>query len=260
MNRGKDNTAADRKRIEQLAKKAGLAAKPILAAAKTAIELVPESLGLKGNAIPTFQQLAAPQSRFGGAPDFHEGDDEWPETYTFVAQVNLGEIGYYVGAEHIPMNGLVSFFVVDGEDDDGDYLGTGYVQHDAYEGNETFWRLPVPKKGVRVLPCSAMTFIARLTLPHPGTNEAKALKLTADQATAYNDIVYAGYAHPVHQLFGCKNTDLDGDANEVLVLSLASDKKLGMKWGDDNRLNFHIKKTHFAKAKLGEAYPAYVDA
>jgi hypothetical protein len=95
---------------------------------------------------------------------------------------------------------------------------------------------------------------------HPDTSEAKALKLKGDAATAYNDIVYAGYAHPLHQLFGCKNTDLDDDADEVLVLSLASDKKLGMKWGDDNRLNFYVSKKHFAKGRFAEAYPACIDA
>lgn len=260
MTRGKSRIAADRKQIEQLARKAGLDAKAILAAAKTAIELVPESLGLKGNAVPSFEQLAIPQSRFGGTPDFPEGDDEWPESYTHVAQLNLGEIGYYVGAEHIPTDGLVAFFVAPGDDEEGEYLGSGYVQRDLIEPNERMGRLPMPKRGVKGLPCFAMTFLARLTLPCPGTSEAKALKLRGDQATKYNDIVYLGYEHPVHQLFGCKNTDLDDDPEEMLVLSLASDKKLSMKWGDNGRLNFNVRKKHFARGKLDEAYPAYIDA
>ena len=57
-----------------------------------------------------------------------------------------------------------------------------------------------------------------------------------------------------------KNTDLDDDSGEVLLLSLDSDKRLGWQWGDGNRLNFNLEKQHFARGRLDEAYPTYVDA
>jgi hypothetical protein len=251
---------ADRARIQRLARKAKLDPDTIVGAARVALELVPRSLGRKPTSTPSWELLAGATSRFGGQPDFPEGDDEWPATMMFLLTLNLGEIARDVEAElGLPRMGMLNFFVLDREDEDGDYLGTGLAQHDT--AFETVWRLPVPTdQEIRVTPCFGVDFVPRLTLPCPGTSEHKALRLRGAAADAYNDVVYLGMPRLGHQLLGHKNTDLDDNPDEVLLLSLRSDPRLQWKWGDGNRLNFHIRKRHLAKGKLHEAYPAYIDA
>lgn len=252
--------ASDRTKLRQLAKTAKLDVDAVLASTRVAIELVPRPLGTRAPKSPTYDALPGAECRFGGVPDFPEGDGDWPGELRFVVGLNLGEIALRAKIDletiGLPNGGLLNCFVSDGEDDDGDYLGTGYVQFD--KAFSVMWRLPVPE--TTVTPCFGMQWVPRLTIPHPGATECKVLKLRGEQVDAYNDIVYAGMPRPKHQLCGYKTTDLDDESDEVLLLSLDSDKRLKWKWGDGNRLNFLIKKRHLAKGKLEEAFPFYVDA
>lgn len=231
-------------------KKAGLGkhAKAIRAAAKPAFELVP----VKAKAA-----LGYGVSRFGGQPDFPAGDGEWPQAMQFLAELNFAQLdGAALG---LPPDGLISYFVENGEDEDGDYLGTGHVQLDRRIPKSGVWRLPTPKR-VKASAWFGLRFEPRLTLPCVGTSEFAPLEFTAHELAAWDDVVWSAWKHPKHQLMGCKTTDLDDDPDEVLLLSLASDAKLGWKWGDGNRLDFRLRRRDFAKGKLAEAWPHYVDA
>jgi hypothetical protein len=69
----------------------------------------------------------------------------------------------------LPPDGLISFFVENGEDEDGDYLGTGHVQLDRKIPKSGVWRLPTPKR-VKESAWFELRFEPRLTLPCVGTS------------------------------------------------------------------------------------------
>jgi hypothetical protein len=242
----------DRKKLDRLLVDAGLSkhARAVRSASKIALELVPKRV--RG-------VLPFAASRFGGAPDFPAGDDEWPEGMTFLAEINLAEVAALGHDLDLPKGGLLSFFVLDGEDDDGEYLGTGYVQLDTKIPKSGVWRVGQPKK-IEVKPCFGIDFVARLTIPCPGTSAARALRLRGDDAVAYDDEVFAAMGQPEHALLGHTSSDLDDEPSHTRLLTLASSKTLGFRWGDDNRLDFRITRSNLARGRLGEAFSKYVDA
>jgi uncharacterized protein YwqG len=237
---------ADRKKLRELALAAKLDADVIEKCARVALELIPHPL-------PKGMHVGLGYSRFGGQPDLPEGDDEWPGEMQFLFQMDFAELAE-LGDIGLPKSGHLMVWVLDGEDDDGDYLGTSFVQLE--KGGQTLCRVSEPK-GVSRTPAFLVEFAPRLTIPHPDTSEANALNV---DRRAYNDIVYAGMPTLKHQLLGHKNTDQDDDADEALLLSFGTDKRLKWAWGDDNRLNFHIAKKHLSKKKLDQAYTVYIDA
>lgn len=237
---------ADRKKLRQLATKAKLDGDALEKSARLALELIPHPVA-KGMVPP----LGA--SHFGGQPDLPEGDAEWPDEMQFLFQINFAELAE-LGDIGLPADGHLAIWILNGEDEDGDYLGSSQPMQ--LEAGQDLNRVIQPK-GIAHTPAFLVEFAPRLTIPYPGTSEANAFKLKGE---AYNDIVYAGMPPLKHQMLGHKNTDQDDDADEALLFSFGTDKRLKWSWGDDNRLNFHIAKRDLAKKKLYESYPIYIDA
>lgn len=201
-------------------------------------------------------------SRIGGDPDLAPDDAEWPESHSFLLQVNLGDLAEHDVDGALPKAGLLSFFVVDGEDEDGDYLGTGHVQFTDVEPSRLL-RVKAPSvEGIERYAARGMHFASVLTLPSPECDDLAELDLSEAEATAYNDRVFNAFPRAPHVLLGRDNTDYhDAEAeDERLLLSLDTVESIGWIWGDDNRLSFYLGKRDLKRRKFGEAYPEYIDA
>ena len=201
-------------------------------------------------------------SRAGGEPDLASDDTDWPEGHSFLLQVDLAEIAAHDIDAKLPHAGLLSFFVIDGEDDDGDYLSTGHVQfHEGGKGDLEHVKAP-REDGIKRYPARGLRFAPVLTLPHSDSKGYLKLRLTDAEHTAYHDSIYRDTPAPHFQLLGCDNTDQnDAEAdNEQLLLSLGSVDEMRWNWGEGHRLNFYIPLSDLAEGDLDEGYPQLIDA
>jgi uncharacterized protein YwqG len=225
--------------------------KKILDACRPAIALIPE----KTSAPPR-----SGSSHFGGQPDFAVGDGEWPEDAMFLCQINLADAAPHDVEKLLPRDGLLTFFVVEGDDDDGDYLGNRWIEHHPKGTKLAKKKAP---KGIETFPARAMRFASVLTLPNNESKLYRKLKLTDDEDTRYHDDVFNAFPFRVkHRMLGNNDNDYhDASAmNDEILLALWSDSLTGFTFGDGNGLTFYVDRKDLKKKNLTEAPSVYIDA
>jgi hypothetical protein len=116
--------------------------------------------------VPSSRPPAAGGTCAGGDPDVEEGDDEWPEGCSFVAQIDLADLAWLKGSP-LPRKGLLQLYVVNGEDEDGDYLATGYCHY--VRAGAPLVKLSA-ESGARRWPARSLDVGPLLTMPHPDSS------------------------------------------------------------------------------------------
>jgi len=231
---------SDRATLVRLLVRAGLAehATRILQSSTSALELLP---------VPG--ETTAGQ--FGGIP-VASPRMSWPGDMRFLLDVNLACLTRL--SVRLPRRGRLRFFVKDGFDEEGTYLGSGRVQLDTGRLGTTLTPPGVVDslRGIEVR--------ERLCIPTSDSLAQSALRLSIEERAKYNDEVFVRMPRPRHWLLGQSQGDSDDDEERRLLLSLGSDRQLGFRWGDDNRLEFTMPRDGPIKECLIHASPRYVDA
>lgn len=152
------------------------------------------------------RRLTIGASKIGGLPDLPEGV-AWPEVrgypLSFVAQVNLADVGLYDEEQILPVQGLLSFFFGSNrdleldadEDDQYDYM-TFYCGSDHHNLNlrrqepaaNLLLGSPSNASYGRIYRACQMGFWRKLTLPDVDTVNIESLELTIPERNAYIDM------------------------------------------------------------------------
>jgi uncharacterized protein YwqG len=232
---------------------------------------------LRALALPSIRlafKLAKPPkelgtTRAGGEPDL-EVDSPFPggaTARTFLLQIDLADVAGLAGAEVLPSDGLLSFFINDGLGDTP-FLGGGIVVYTPADAELARIEFP-PEAHYEANKTAKIEFAESLSLPPDEWKIVKKLKLDAEyNDTVYNTLGYEswpkrpGWITSYHQLLGHHRNDYHDApaAKEVGLLVLSSNDDLEWAFGDGNRLGFYIKATDLAKQRFDKAYSRYIDA
>ncbi len=182
--------------------------------------------------------LAIGASRFGGDPDLAPGSS-WPELdgapMAFLAQIRLDELTAHDADRRLPTSGLLSFFARD--------LDWGHVR---YEPDVSRLERRIPPADLeehdRIGPWG-FTISGAVSIPEPGT------ELAPDLA-AYNTLYdrFVARTDGTHQMLGYR-TDPDDPrqlSEDVLLLALDSDHRVGINFGDAGRQYFYLDRDRLA--------------
>lgn len=231
------------------------------------------------------------KSKFGGVPDLPEGL-EWPCTasgtpLSFLAQVDLSELGATCAGGIFGGAGLLSFFYEAGEQPwgfDPEHRDNWKVFH--FSSAERMRKLKPPTALPRdcVFDSCKISFEDELTFAEG--ESVSELKMTDDEESRYFEMCAEWYGDEMfHRLLGhpqliqgdwrlesqlasngiyvgepCSDKadaikELKGGADKwKLLLQVDSDEMTGMQWGDVGRLYFCIEEQKLANADLSNIW------
>lgn len=204
-------------------------------------------------------------SKVGGLPDLPD-EMEWPTTsktdeLVFIAQINFQEINKYKSvAEHLPKEGLVSFFFASKKSECWRHTSQPFCFKVIYNTNSKLSRRKNDSKEERkykTYPSCKMEFEEAYSLPLWNYKYIDQYKSEAEDCAygagafmlAYMDIRNAYDEHRT-KIFGYAN-EIQGemraeDEEWMLLFQLDSEKEALMQWNDSGHLFFWIKKTDLA--------------
>jgi predicted DNA-binding WGR domain protein len=194
------------------------------------------------------KKIAVGASQIGGAPSLPEGT-KWPmrgaQAMAFLAQIRLDEIAPLDDEKLLPASGLVSFFLA------GDTIK---VFHHSVNDLVTV-DPPGKAKASRAFRVAATS---ELTLPPPHGHHLEALQLNDDERARWDKKIALKKSGTFHRMLG--HPDLDRapqfDADTILLLQLDSDGKIGLRFGDGERLCIYIGREALAARAFGKAFCA----
>lgn len=220
--------------------------------ASAILDLCRVSAGMR---LPLLKKKPAPigTSRSGGLPDL-PADTEWPSGYSFVMQVNLADLAGIPLATPLPKKGLLSFFIIDGENDEYEYLSEGKVIYSTNAEPTSLFRQP-KQKGVSVYPARGVELVPFLSLPQSNSLAIQKAKLTDDERERYADDVFRKTTEPRYRIGG-HDSDYYAPAGvkaQLLLLSLSSSDAASFFWGDADRLQFYLPEADWKKSRFAGA-------
>lgn len=180
-------------------------------------------------------------SRLGGEPDLAPGS-EWPEhdgaPMPFLVQVRLEEVTSHDREGLLPRKGLLSFFAKD--------LDWGHVRYEPDVKRLQPRPLPDAIEDYDRLAPWGFTITSLISIPQPGTE-------AAPDFDDYPDLVYdfykeIGHTNSMHSMLGHR-TDPDDPKQlpeDILLLAVDSDDKVGNNFGDSMRQYFYLNRERLA--------------
>ncbi|MBX3232319.1 MAG: DUF1963 domain-containing protein [Labilithrix sp.] len=191
-------------------------------------------------------------SRLGGLPDLPPAEP-WPrlrgQALAFLAQLELHALHALHEGLALPREGLLSFFVWDVFDEEGEpYLEVGSVLH-VPPGTLARAALPAdyaaPREGRAPFPGCAIELGASIAVPPPSHPSLAVLPAKAKKS-------YAKHVFPLgaprHRVSGYVIPSDAGPDDGVVLLQLLSDRRCGFVFGDLERLFVTVP---FAAAAAG---------
>ncbi len=243
-------------------------------------------------------EAAAGSSKTGGLPDLPAGF-KWPKRgrkpLAFLAQFNLAELAANDQTKTLPSSGFLWFFYDLEEQpwgfDPKDSHGWSVIYSDVAASDLKRTKLPKELDAEWLLPESKLNFGIAQTFPAPTSTSVQVLKLSAEEAKAYQECLKQSIAadaeeSPQHQLLGwpaplqsaemggeCQlaangincGEEVDEENPEVkalrvgakdwkLLLQLDSDNDAGLSWGDAGRLYFWIRETDLSARRFDRCW------
>jgi hypothetical protein len=196
-------------------------------------------------------------TRFGGDPDV-PASFRWPKGLSFVAQYRLDELARFDLEGKLPKRGLLSLFAnLVPEDGYGERAKAFY-----YADIEQLAPLASPPDDWRATKIAIVTPSIALTLPPPDSSAAGALRLGDDERSRYHDEVWLaslGRDNARIQLLGWPdqmNQHAYTKGWTLLAQVISDDARLGLSFGDNETLRFHITDAKRKAANFGDVRSA----